>query len=259
VAQRAAQGDVEAFARLVRARVEYDQTLGVLGYEPTRGDGMAEPDAVAPSEAQPPSGVAMMSAATELAELVAGRAKDLLELREALGDCRRCKLAPHRTQIVFGVGNPSARLLFVGEGPGQDEDRQGEPFVGRAGKLLTEIIVKGLRLRRDDVYIANVVKCRPPRNRNPEPDEVLACEPFLIRQIQLIGPEVIVALGKFAAQTLLRTTTPISRLRGTWHDYHGIRLMPTFHPAYLLRNPAEKRLVWDDVKQVMGVLGIPVR
>jgi DNA polymerase len=151
-----------------------------------------------------------------------------------------------------------ARLMFVGEGPGQDEDRLGEPFVGRAGKLLTEIITKGMRLAREDVYIANVVKCRPPQNRNPEPDEVGACEPFLLRQIQIIAPEVIVALGKFAAQTLLRTTTPITRLRGVWHDYHGIPLMPTFHPAYLLRNPGDKRLVWEDVKQVMGVLGITV-
>jgi DNA polymerase len=182
----------------------------------------------------------------------------LVDLRSVLGECTRCKLAPHRTQIVFGVGNPTARLMFVGEGPGQDEDRLGEPFVGRAGKLLTEIITKGMRLAREDVYIANVVKCRPPQNRNPEPDEVGACEPFLLRQIQIIAPEVIVALGKFAAQTLLRTTTPITRLRGVWHDYHGIPLMPTFHPAYLLRNPGDKRLVWEDVKQVMGVLGITV-
>lgn len=183
----------------------------------------------------------------------------LEDLRAMLADCQRCKLAPHRTQVVFGVGNPDARLMFVGEGPGEEEDRQGEPFVGRAGRLLTEIITKGMRLTRADVYIANVVKCRPPKNRNPEPDEVASCEPFLRKQVGLIAPEVIVALGKFAAQTLLETKVPITRLRGQWHDYHGIRLMPTFHPAYLLRNPGEKRLVWEDVKQVMSVLGIAVR
>jgi DNA polymerase len=147
--------------------------------------------------------------------------------------------------------------VFVGEGPGADEDAKGEPFVGRAGQLLTEIITKGMRLARSDVYIANVIKCRPPGNRNPEPDEVASCEPFLIRQIELIAPEVIVALGKFAVQTLLRTKTPITQLRGRWFDYHGIRLMPTFHPAYLLRNPADKRLVWQDIRQVMERLGLP--
>jgi len=146
--------------------------------------------------------------------------------------------------------------VFVGEAPGRDEDVQGEPFVGRAGQLLTEIITKGMRLRREDVYIANVIKCRPPENRNPEPDEVATCEPFLLRQLELIAPEVIVALGKFAAQTLLRTKTPITQLRGRWFDYHGIRLMPTFHPAYLLRNPGDKRLVWEDIRKVMSALGI---
>ena len=186
------------------------------------------------------------------------RAASLEALRQAIGDCRRCKLAGHRTNLVFGVGNPEARLMFVGEGPGGEEDARGEPFVGRAGQLLTEILTKGMRLAREDVYIANVIKCRPPGNRNPEPDEVETCEPFLLRQVELIRPEVIVALGKFAAQTLLRTRTPITQLRGRWFDYHGIKLMPTFHPAYLLRNPADKRLVWQDIQQVMGVLGIPV-
>jgi uracil-DNA glycosylase len=185
------------------------------------------------------------------------RANSLETLRAAIGDCQRCKLAPHRTNLVFGVGNPRARLMFVGEGPGADEDAQGEPFVGRAGQLLTEIITKGMRLARSDVYIANVIKCRPPGNRNPEPDEVASCEPFLVRQIELIAPEVIVALGKFAVQTLLRTKTPITQLRGRWFDYHGTPLMPTFHPAYLLRNPADKRLVWQDIRQVMERLGLP--
>ena len=182
--------------------------------------------------------------------------RNLEELRTHIGDCRRCKLAPYRTHLVFGVGNPRARLVFVGEAPGRDEDLQGEPFVGRAGQLLTEIITKGMKLRREDVYIANVIKCRPPDNRNPEPDEVASCEPFLLRQLELIGPEVIVALGKFAVQTLLRVKTPITQLRGRWYDYHGIKLMPTFHPAYLLRNPADKRLVWQDIQKVMLELGI---
>jgi len=182
--------------------------------------------------------------------------RNLEELRTHIGDCRRCKLAPHRTHLVFGVGNPRARLVFVGEAPGRDEDLQGEPFVARAGQLLTEIITKGMKLRREDVYIANVIKCRPPDNRNPEPDEVASCEPFLLRQLELIGPEVVVALGKFAVQTLLRVKTPITQLRGRWYDYHGIKLMPTFHPAYLLRNPADKRLVWQDIQKVMLELGI---
>lgn len=177
-------------------------------------------------------------------------------LRVELGECRRCKLASHRTNIVFGVGSRSAQVMFVGEGPGHDEDVKGEPFVGRAGQLLTEIITKGMRIRREDVYIANVIKCRPPGNRNPEPDEVAACQPFLQRQIELIHPKVIVALGTFAAQALLRSRTPITRLRGQWHDYHGTRLMPTFHPAYLLRNPGDKKLVWQDIKAVMLELGL---
>ena len=187
-----------------------------------------------------------------------GAAANLRELREILGECHRCQLSQGRTNIVYGVGAPDADVMFVGEGPGRDEDLQGEPFVGRAGQLLTDIITKGMKLRREDVYIANVVKCRPPQNRDPEPDEVASCEPFLIRQIELVKPRAIIALGKFAAQTLLRSTAPISRLRGQWHDYHGIRLMPTFHPAYLLRNPGDKRLVWEDIKSVLRELGTEV-
>jgi len=179
----------------------------------------------------------------------------LEELRAEIGDCRRCKLCQGRTKIVFGVGNPRAELVFVGEGPGRDEDLKGEPFVGRAGQLLTEIITKGMKLRREDVYIANVVKCRPPENRNPEPDEIAACEPFLVKQLDLIKPRIIVALGTFAAQTLLKTKTPISRLRGVWHTYQGIKLMPTLHPAYLLRNPNDKRLVWQDIQAVLRAMG----
>src|SRR5262245_19064688 len=181
-------------------------------------------------------------------------AEALAAVRTDIGDCTRCKLhALGRRQIVFGVGNPEADLMFAGEAPGGDEDIQGEPFVGRAGQLLTKII-EAIGLRRDDVYIANVIKCRPPGNRNPEPDEVEQCEPFLLRQIEIVKPKVIVALGKFAAQTLLRTLDPISRLRGRVYDYRGAKLIPTFHPAYLLRNPASKREVWEDMKVVRSLL-----
>ncbi len=173
--------------------------------------------------------------------------KTLDDVRAHLGDCTRCKLHKGRHTIVFGVGNPKAHLVFVGEGPGADEDAQGEPFVGRAGQLLTRII-EAIQLRREDVYICNIIKCRPPGNRNPEPDEVASCEPFLRAQLAVIKPKLICALGSFAAQTLLRTKEPISRLRGRFHAYEGIPLLPTFHPAYLLRNPHEKRTVWEDMK-----------
>jgi uracil-DNA glycosylase family 4 len=182
------------------------------------------------------------------------RAASLDQLRDAIGDCRRCKLWSGRTHLVFGIGDPKAKLMFIGEGPGRDEDLQGEPFVGRAGQLLTDIITKGMGLRREDVYIANVVKCRPPDNRNPEPDEVSSCEPFLKKQIDLVKPKIIVGLGKFAVQTLLQSKVPITRVRGQWHTYEGIKLMPTLHPAYLLRNPADKKLVWEDIKKVMKEL-----
>ena len=169
-------------------------------------------------------------------------------------DCRRCKLCSlGRSQIVFGVGNPKARLMFVGEAPGEEEDKRGEPFVGRAGQLLTKII-EAIGLTRDQVYIANVIKCRPPGNRNPEPDEVATCEPFLFQQIDIIQPKVVVALGKFAAQTLLRTDTPITKLRGRVFTLRGARLVPTFHPAYLLRSPDKKRETWEDLKLVMALL-----
>ena len=177
----------------------------------------------------------------------------LRAIRLDIGDCTRCKLHGGRTNLVFGVGSPNAELMFVGEGPGADEDAQGIPFVGRAGQLLTQII-KAMGYERDAVYIANVVKCRPPGNRNPEPDEIGQCQPFLLRQIDAISPRVIVALGKFAAQTLLRTTDPITRLRGRFYRLGEIPVMPTFHPSYLLRNPAAKREVWEDMKKVMALL-----
>ncbi|HEX6163692.1 MAG TPA: uracil-DNA glycosylase [Vicinamibacterales bacterium] len=176
-------------------------------------------------------------------------------IKENIGAaCTRCKLCTlGRSQIVFGVGNPKARLMFVGEAPGEDEDKKGEPFVGRAGQLLTKII-EAIGMTRDQVYIANVIKCRPPGNRNPEPDEVAACEPFLFRQIDVIQPKVIVPLGKFAAQSLLKTVDPITKLRGRQFDYRGAVLIPTFHPAYLLRNPSAKREVWEDMKKVRSIL-----
>ena len=182
-------------------------------------------------------------------------ADTLAAIRADIGDdCSRCKLHKlGRKQIVFGVGNPDANLMFVGEAPGADEDVQGIPFVGRAGQLLTKII-EAIGLTRDDVYIANVIKCRPPQNRNPEQDEVDTCEPFLFRQIDTIKPQVIVALGTFAARTLLRTLDPISRLRGRVYDYRGAKLIPTFHPAYLLRNPSSKREVWEDMKVARNLL-----
>ncbi|HSD29241.1 MAG TPA: uracil-DNA glycosylase [Vicinamibacteria bacterium] len=180
-------------------------------------------------------------------------AASLQAIREDIGDCRRCKLAGGRKTIVFGQGSPEARLMFVGEAPGADEDEQGLAFVGKAGQLLTKII-EAIGLRRDDVFIANVIKCRPPQNRNPEPDEILSCQPFLEAQIRAIQPRVLVGLGKFAGQWLLKTAEPISRIRGRLGDYQGIAVMPTWHPAYLLRNPGAKRDVWEDMKAVRSLL-----
>jgi uracil-DNA glycosylase family 4 len=210
-----------------------------------------------PAGPQPPAAaiepIASPSAAEPL-RVYADASDALKAVRTEIGDCVRCKLhAQGRRQIVFGVGNPDADLMFVGEAPGADEDVQGIPFVGRAGQLLTKII-EAIDLRRDDVYIANVIKCRPPGNRNPEQDEVETCEPFLFQQIDVIKPKVIVALGTFAARALLRTLDPISRLRGRVFEYRGAKLIPTFHPAYLLRNPSSKREVWEDMKMVRTLL-----
>lgn len=177
-------------------------------------------------------------------------------IREEIGDCTRCKLCKARTHIVFGVGNPNARLMFVGEGPGRDEDLQGEPFVGRAGQLLTKMI-EAMGLKRSDVYIANVIKCRPPDNRYPEPEEVETCFPFLVKQIEAIRPEILVTLGNLATQTLLQTKAGIMSLHGTFKDFRGIRLMPTYHPAFLLRNPDMKKPCWEDLKKVMAALRKP--
>lgn len=178
---------------------------------------------------------------------------DLETLKKEISSCKCCSLCKTRKNIVFGSGNPKAELMFVGEAPGQDEDIQGLPFVGRAGQLLTKII-EAMGLKRSDVYIANILKCRPPNNRPPLPTEIIECENILKKQIDIIKPRVICALGKFASQTLLRTETPISALRGNFREYNGIKLMPTFHPAYLLRNPNDKKLVWEDMKKIMKEL-----
>jgi len=228
----------------LRAHLEFAAELGVAGVsrDPAwrvRGDAASSLNAS--SEEHP---VAFSRSAAEA----------LVAVRTEIGDCTRCRLhAQGRRQIVFGVGNPEADLMFVGEAPGGDEDIQGIPFVGRAGQLLTKII-EAIDLKREDVYIANVIKCRPPGNRNPEQDEVETCEPFLFQQIDIIKPKVVVALGTFAARALLRTLDPISRLRGRVYDYRGAKLIPTFHPAYLLRNPASKREVWEDMKVVRRLL-----
>ena len=252
-----AQARVREVFDQVRAYIEYQQSTG-LDAVPRRPRATAleppSPTPLAPAAVTPPPAKVAAVAADLFAAPGVRRATTLEDLRAELGDCQRCKLCTGRTHIVFGVGNPKATLMFVGEGPGRDEDLQAEPFVGRAGQLLTEIITKGMKMRREDVYIANVIKCRPPQNRNPEPDEIAACQPFLLRQIEIIQPKVMVALGTFAAQTLLGMKTPISRLRGHWYDFQGIKLMPTLHPAYLLRNPNDKRLVWEDIKMVLREL-----
>ena len=218
---------------------------------------------VHPQEADAPrSGVAALAAAMDPtivdATVDADAAPTLAVLQQQVALCTRCgELAATRTQTVFGVGNPGARLCFLGEAPGADEDRQGEPFVGRAGQLLNKIL-EACRLQREDVYILNILKCRPPGNRNPAPDEAQNCRPFLDRQLELIAPEFMCCLGSVAAQNLLGTTETIGRLRGRVHAYRGIRVVCTYHPAYLLRNPAAKKQTWDDMKLLMREMGTPV-
>jgi uracil-DNA glycosylase family 4 len=209
--------------------------------------------ASAPSRSSPVIPLAPGPSLFEASDRIQGDTFQLI--RETIGDCTRCKLHKARTNIVFGVGSMKAELVFVGEGPGHDEDIKGEPFVGRAGKLLTQMI-EAMGLRREDVYICNVVKCRPPENRLPEKDEISTCSPFLFRQIDVIRPKVICALGSCSAQTLLQTTQGISRFRGEWFDFRGSRLIATYHPAYLLRNPNAKGEVWKDLQKVMTVLGL---
>jgi DNA polymerase len=236
--------------RQLAEHLRFFQDLGVTGI--SRDPAWRRRDASREAFQTEPSAVE----GSEAAPLVFSRsaAETLAAIREDIGDCTRCKLhGLGRRQIVYGVGNPQADLMFVGEAPGADEDLQGIPFVGRAGQLLTKII-EAIGLKRDDVYIANVIKCRPPGNRNPDPDEVEMCEGFLFRQIDSIRPRVIVALGTFAAKALLKTQDPISRLRGRVYEYRGARLIPTFHPAFLLRSPERKRDVWEDMKKVRALL-----
>jgi len=204
---------------------------------------------VLPPIVVPPAGPSLFEAVDKIAD------DTLLKIREDLGDCTRCKLHKGRNKLVYGDGNPNAQLVFVGEGPGADEDAQGLPFVGRAGKLLTQMI-EAMGLQRRDVYICNVVKCRPPENRQPEPDEVSTCSPYLLRQIDVIQPKVIVCLGATAAKTILNTTRGISQFRGEWLEWRGRKLMATYHPAYLLRNPPAKADVWKDLQKVMAELGL---
>jgi DNA polymerase len=235
----------------VREHLKFAKELGVTGT--SRDPAWRRRATPAAPSSQPTDAALAVSTPAPVAVQVAS-VNALSAIRQDIGDCTRCKLhGLGRRQIVFGVGNPQAELMFVGEAPGADEDIQGEPFVGRAGQLLTKII-ESIGLRREDVYIANVIKCRPPQNRNPEQDEVETCEPFLFRQIDAIHPKVIVALGTFAARTLLRTLDPISRLRGRVYEYRGAKLIPTFHPAFLLRNPASKREVWEDMKRARSLL-----
>jgi uracil-DNA glycosylase len=218
---------------------------------------LPKPKQAAPSVAAPPPRVAPIIAAPSGLSLFEEKVQDdtLLKIRDDIGDCTRCKLHKGRNKIVFGDGSGKAELVFVGEGPGADEDAQGLPFVGRAGKLLTQMI-EAMGLQRKDVYICNVVKCRPPENRTPEPDEVQTCSPYLLRQIDVIDPKVIVCLGAVAAKTLLQTNRGISHFRGEWQEWRGRKLMATYHPAYLLRNPPAKADVWKDLQKVMAELGL---
>jgi uracil-DNA glycosylase family 4 len=228
----------------------------IVSQEPTLPKPTPRPAPAKVAPAAPPPPILVPPAGPSLFEAVDRITDDtLLKVREDLGDCTRCKLHKGRNKLVFGDGNPKAQLVFVGEGPGADEDMQGLPFVGRAGKLLTQMI-EAMGLQRRDVYICNVVKCRPPENRAPEPDEVATCSPYLLRQIDVIHPKVIVCLGAVAAKTLLNTTRGISSFRGEWLDWRGHKLMATYHPAYLLRNPPAKADVWKDLQKVMAELGL---
>jgi uracil-DNA glycosylase len=244
----------------ILAHLEFYKELGVsyVG-RPGNASACGSPAAKAPTgsgEATPPPGRTLFRMQEPGLFEEEGRStppESLESIKADLGDCRRCKLAPGRKNIVFGSGNPKAELMFVGEAPGAEEDDQGLPFVGRAGQLLTKII-ESIGLRREEVYICNILKCRPPENRNPEGDEIASCEPFLFRQVAAVQPKVICALGTFAAQTVLRTKEAVGRLRGQFFLYRGVQLMVTFHPAYLLRNPGEKRKVWEDVQKIRDYL-----
>lgn len=250
--------DTKSLGSEMLEHLRYYRDLGVrmVAAAPrARQRGMAAPEAGKrePAEGAPARRSGVIGPRESLFDEPALAPEDLQTIRTDLGDCRRCKLAATRTNIVFGSGNPHADLMFVGEAPGADEDEQGLPFVGRAGQLLTKII-QAIDMQREDVYICNILKCRPPQNRNPEGDEIAACQPFLFRQIAAVRPRVICALGTYGAQILLRTKEPISRLRGHFIDFHGAKFIATFHPAYLLRNPNEKRKVWEDVQKIRDYL-----
>jgi DNA polymerase len=256
------RGELRALAAGIRTHLEARARLGLLGVSQAPCPRMNRAGVVqADAAAQATEAVQPLTDPADLEESFAADSEPILPhaghgltlVRAELGDCQRCKLAKGRRHIVFGTGNPEAHLMFVGEGPGADEDAQGEPFVGAAGQLLTKMI-QAMHLGREDVYICNVIKCRPPGNRDPEPDEVAACEPFLKKQIAVVQPRAIVALGKFAAHVLTGERTPITRLRGNLKHYQGIPVMPTYHPAYLLRDESRKREAWHDLKEVMALL-----
>jgi uracil-DNA glycosylase family 4 len=264
----------EELQQKLSSRLRYYEDLGIRQFfrhrvgpldllpefdQPVAPAALADAIQDAPSvKAKTPPAIAPLNASVN-ASLPVIVADTLEAVRRDIGEnCTRCKLHAGRTKLVFGDGSPTARLLFIGEGPGRDEDLQGLPFIGRAGKLLTQMI-EAMGLQRGDVYICNVVKCRPPQNRAPEPDEVEACSPFLLRQIDLVNPQVIVCLGSIAARTILNTTMGISSFRGQWREFRGRKLMATYHPAYLLRNPAAKADVWKDLQKVMAELGLEVK
>lgn len=265
--------NTHTIVQALRDRFEADAILGArelpipvptAADRPTRAQSSAAPasGSVEPAEPPLPPRTPVSDEERESRRV----ALEVMDAREVKG-CTRCGLHATRTKTVFGVGNPAARIMFIGEAPGHDEDVSGEPFVGRAGQLLTAMIEKGMGLKREDVYIANVIKCRPPNNRTPATDEIAACKDYLWRQIEMIRPEVIIALGAPAAQTLLGTREGIGRLRSRWHSFYPsgtstigepIPVMPTFHPAYLLRDPTEKSKAWSDLKLVMARLNIPI-
>ncbi len=240
----------------VRAELRLLKDLGFTELDLSKRPAVAQPEDVASIAVSDPGAAArFLEGLPEAGDIAA--VPSMTQLEQVALNCVRCRLAKGRTQVVVGSGNRGAALMFVGEAPGRDEDIEGYPFVGRAGKLLTDIIT-AMQLRREDVYIANVIKCRPPENRNPEPDELAACRPWIDRQIELVAPRVIVTLGKFAAQSLLGRGVAISSVRGEWHAYGSIRVMPTYHPAYLLRTPSAKKDVWKDMQKVMAELGLPL-
>jgi uracil-DNA glycosylase family 4 len=252
--------EIAKVARQLEEQLKYYREIGIddIGGSAPATDLMAKIEEAMPSKASPTGQASLFD---DIAPDPHRTTLPILEvcdaslelIREDIGECTRCKLSQHRTNIVFGEGNPKAQLVFVGEGPGAEEDATGRPFVGRAGQLLDKII-SAIGMRREECYITNVVKCRPPQNRTPEPDEVTTCEQFLFRQLAFIRPKVIVALGAPALQCLLRTKEPITKARGQWREWNGIKVMPTFHPAYLLRSPDKKREVWDDMKKVRDYL-----